>query len=65
MKYPQTYLDWVEFLLDKKLYGAWIKDVSINIKWDEFRFERWQSINVPFISSTYWNPKIEEKKYLL
>ena len=47
MKYPQTYLDWVEFLLEKKLYGAWIKDVSINI---------------PFLSSTYWNPKIGEEK---
>lgn len=62
MEFPQKYLDWIEFLLDKKLYGAWIKDVSINIKWGEFRLERWQSINAPFLSSTYWNPKIEEKK---
>jgi hypothetical protein len=28
MKYPELYLEWVEYLIDKKLYGAWIKDVS-------------------------------------
>ena len=28
MEYPELYLEWVEYLIDKKLYGAWIKDVS-------------------------------------
>ena len=28
MEYPELYLEWVEYLMDKKLYGAWIKDVS-------------------------------------
>ena len=28
MEYPELYLEWVEYLVDKKLYGAWIKDVS-------------------------------------
>lgn len=28
MKYPELYLEWVEYLVDKKIYGAWIKDVS-------------------------------------
>jgi hypothetical protein len=28
MEYPKLYLEWVEYLVDKKLYGAWIKDVS-------------------------------------
>lgn len=27
-EYPQLYLDWVEYLIDRKLYGAWIKDIS-------------------------------------
>lgn len=28
MEYPELYLEWVKYLIDKKLYGAWIKDVS-------------------------------------
>ena len=28
MEYPELYLEWVEYLVDKKLYGSWIKDVS-------------------------------------
>ena len=28
MEYPELYLEWVEYLVDNKLYGAWIKDVS-------------------------------------
>lgn len=28
MEYPELYLDWIEYLHEKKLYGAWIKDLS-------------------------------------
>lgn len=28
MKYPELYLDWIDYLHEKKIYGAWIKDLS-------------------------------------
>ena len=28
MQYPELYLDWIDYLHEKKLYGAWIKDLS-------------------------------------
>ena len=28
MEYPELYLDWIEYLHEKKLYGAWMKDLS-------------------------------------
>lgn len=28
MEYPKLYLDWIEYLHEKKLYGTWIKDLS-------------------------------------
>lgn len=30
-EYPESYLEWVEYLIGKKIYGAWIKDVSTYI----------------------------------
>lgn len=27
MEYPKSYLNWIEYLIKKKLYGSWIKDV--------------------------------------
>lgn len=42
MEYPELYLEWVEYLVDKKLYGAWIKDVSTYLTYyvDLWREER-------------------------
>lgn len=34
MEYPKLYLDWVKYLISKKLYGAWIKDVSTFIVYE-------------------------------
>ena len=29
MKYPELYLDWIEYLHEEKLYGAWKNDLSL------------------------------------
>lgn len=29
MEYPELYLDWIEYLHEKKLYGAWKNDLSL------------------------------------
>jgi len=29
MEYPKLYLDWIEYLHEKKLYGAWKNDLSL------------------------------------
>ena len=29
MKYPELYLDWIEYLHEKKIYGAWKNDLSL------------------------------------
>lgn len=29
MKYPELYLDWIDYLHEKKLYGTWMKDLSL------------------------------------
>jgi len=29
MEYPELYLDWIEYLHEKKIYGAWKNDLSL------------------------------------
>jgi len=29
MKYPELYLDWIDYLHEKKIYGAWKNDLSL------------------------------------
>ena len=49
MEYPKLYLEWVEHLVSKKLYGAWIKDVST---FEEYQLDGWQR-QLHYITTSY------------
>lgn len=59
MEYPDLYLEWVEYLIDKKLYGAWIKDVSTYVTHksemfrEQMRFLNGDNFIPPHTSYTY------------
>ena len=67
MKYPELYLEWVEYLVDKKLYGAWIKDVSTYLT---YYVDLWRSkidcvgdggYFMPYTASTFAYLNLDEK----
>jgi len=67
MEYPELYLEWVEYLVDKKLYGSWIKDVSTYVTHqsevirEQMRCNADGSYFMPHTSYTYTLCGFEEK----
>ena len=59
MEYPELYLEWVEYLVGKKLYGSWIKDASTYVTYqsdvirEQMRYYSDGSYYMPHTSYTY------------